>query len=505
MHPQEHAAPQEKVLYPGGAWLYSHPDRLATNAWFFGMSPAPVEECRVLELGCGAGQNLVPMAYVLPQAQFLGVELVTRPVEHGRKIIAELGLTNIELRQLDIASVTRDLGEFDFIIVHGVYSWVPPEVREAILRIFGDNLAPHGVAYMNYKALPGGHIRAIVRDMMLYHLRGFEDPENHIPEAMHVVRALAEMQPDASPYGAILKEELGLLERNPPSVLYHDLLAEEFSGTHLHEVLEQASRHGLQYLCESRLADVHIGRFPATIQNALSQFGAERADREQYLDFLVCQKYRRTLLCRDGQAITPTLRPERMRALRAGSSAHPVSNPLDLGEGVRARFANLEEVTMETDDALVKNTLVLLGERWPRTVPFDELLAGARQRMNRTGSPTSSEEQTFSEFLAATYAAGLVNLHLWEPDFTTTPGEKPRASALARYEVASQSRVTALRHNSIHMDDAVSARVLSLLDGSRDRDSLLETVNTSMPDAALTAAQLEAILSRFGEFCLLEA
>ena len=502
---EEHPAPQDKVLYPGGAWQYSHPDRLATNAWLFGMSPASVAECRVLELGCGAGQNLIPMAYVLPQARFLGIELAARPVDHGRNVIAELGLTNIELRQLDIRSIARELGEFDYIIAHGVYTWVPSEVREGVLRIFGTNLAPQGIAYLNYNTMPGGHIRAIVRDMMLYRLRGFADPENHIPEAVRLVRTLIDLQPDASPYGALLKEELERLERNPPDVLYHDDLAEGHTSVYLHEVLEAASKHGLQYLCESRLADVHIGRFPTAIQSALGQLGANQVDREQYFDFLVCQKYRRTLLCRDEVTLTPTIHPRRMQALGAASSTRPVSRPLDLTEGVAARFCGPDDTTMDTGDALVKIALVLLNEGWPKVVGFADLLRGVRERIGRVGDPPSAEEQEFAMFLASTYAAGFVDLHMWEPDFTPTPGETPRASAHARYEVTSKNWVTGLRHNTIHMDDPVSARVLHLLDGSHDRNSLLDKVNASMREGKLTPDRLETILNRFGQLCLLEA
>lgn len=469
------------------------------------MNPAPVSECRVLELGCGAGQNLIPMAYVLPQARFLGVELSARPVEQGRKVITELGLENVELRQLDIRSIDRELGEFDYIIAHGVYTWVPPIVREAVLRTFGTNLAPQGVAYMNYNALPGGHIRAIVRDMMRYRLREFAEPEAHIPESVRLARTLIGLQPEGSPYGALLNQELQRLEKNPPDVLYHDELVEDHGSVYLHEVLDEASTHGLQYLCESRLADVHTGRLSPEIQRAMGQLGTNRLNQEQYYDFLVCQEYRRTLLCRDEVTLTPNFHPQRMRALKVTSSTRPESSSLDLSEGVIARFFTPEDAVMETGDASVKTALAMLYERWPNALAFDDLLRGVSERMAKGGDTTPVDEGEFAMFLASTYAAGFVDLHTWEPGFSASPGEKPRASALARYEAASQSWVTGLRHNTVDLDDPMSIRVLRLLDGSRDRRSLLEKVNASTRDGTLKLDRLEAILSEFGRLCMLEA
>ncbi len=505
MQPEEHPIRQEKILYPGRAWQYSHPDRLATNAWLFGMSPASVTECRVLELGCGAGQNLIPMAYVLPQARFLGIDVAAQPIEHGRDVITELGLTNIELRKLDIRSFTREFGEFDYIIAHGVYTWVPPDVRDAVLRTLGANLARQGVAYLNYNAKPGGHIRAIMRDMMRYRLRECADPETHIPEAVDLVRAIIDLQPDASPYKVFLKEELERIEGNPLHVLYHDELAEGHTSFYLHEVLEEASRHGLQYLCESRLADVHIGRLSNHIQNVLGQLGTSRLDREQYFDFLVCQNYRRTLLCRNEITLTPTFHPRRMQALKAASSTRPVSSPLELVEGVTARFCAPDNTVMETDDASAKHALLMLNESWPKAVAFDDLLRSVRERMKKGGDLTPVDEIAFANFLASTYAAGFVDLHMWEPDFSLSPGETPRASALARYEAASQRWVTGLRHNNVDIDDPVSVQVLRLLDGDHHRHSLLDNVNASTRGSTLTPDRLEAILVDFGRLYLLEA
>jgi SAM-dependent methyltransferase len=478
MKADESPTPQDRILYPGRAWQYSHPDRLATNAWLHGLDPPPVGGCRVLELGCGAGQNLIPMAYGLPGARFVGVELGARPVEYGMGVISRLGLANVELRHLDIRSVTPELGEFDYIIAHGVYTWVAPKVRESVLRIFAENLAPSGVAYLNYNALPGGYIRAIVRDMMRQRLRHFDDPVSRIPEAIRIVRKLVECQPEGSPYGALLRDELARLEENSPDVIYHNDLAQHNDSVYLSEVLEAASRHGLQYLCEARLADAEISKLPVWIQDALSNFSVDKAEREQYFDFLVCSKYRRTLLCRDGIEVAPTLDPERLRTVRIASSARPGS-----------------------DDADVHGVVAALNEIWPQSIGLEDLLREVLGRLGVRREPAPEETQIFVSYLVSGYATGFIDLHMWEPQLVRAPGEAPRVSAVARLESETQDWVTGLRHNSVHMDDPVSARLLPLLDGTRDRRALMAEAD----GAPLSPEQLESILKRFGEFCLLEA
>ena len=267
---------QDRIHYPGGAWEHSHPDRIAANARMYGMAPAPVERARVLELGCGAGRNLIPMACVLPEARFLGIELAARPVGIGRGLAATLALSNVELRQCDILDLPADLGEFDYIVAHGVYSWVPAPVRDALMAAFARHLAPEGVACLNFNAFPGGHLRNLARDAMRFRLAAFDDPEAHGEDAVRFVRTVAEAQPEGSPYRRILEEELERLEGNPAGVLFHDDLAPDHQAFHFRHVVEHAARHGLQYLCEARPADVHPDRYPAAVRAALRRTGGDR-------------------------------------------------------------------------------------------------------------------------------------------------------------------------------------------------------------------------------------
>jgi cyclopropane fatty-acyl-phospholipid synthase-like methyltransferase len=136
----------EVVPYAGWSFEETHPDRLATIATLFGMKPPEVARARVLEIGCGLGANLIPMAAGLPEGSFLGIDVSERQVAEGRATIEAAGLTNVALTRMNLMDAGPDLGTFDYIVCHGVYSWVGPEVQQKILATIAAHLAPDGVA-----------------------------------------------------------------------------------------------------------------------------------------------------------------------------------------------------------------------------------------------------------------------------------------------------------------------------------------------------------------------
>ena len=162
----------DRFPYTSLPFLETHPDRLSVIATLFGLDPAPAAECRVLELGCASGGNIMPMAEALPGSRFLGVDLSSRQIADGQAAIRELGLTNIELRHADVRALGPELGTFDYIIAHGLYSWVAPDVQEKILAVVGGCLSDRGVAMISHHVKPGWHVRIMIAEMMKWHAGG---------------------------------------------------------------------------------------------------------------------------------------------------------------------------------------------------------------------------------------------------------------------------------------------------------------------------------------------
>src|ERR1700712_349317 len=256
----------DDVFYPGHVYEHTHPNRLATMAALFGMEPVPVTRCRVLELGCGVGGNLVPMAFQNPQSEFVGVDLSGATIERGMRNVEALGLTNIRLLHRDIMDVDAAFGQFDYIIAHGVYSWVPPAVRVRMMEIFKSNLSPNGVCYVSYNAHPYSHLRDVARDMMLYHTRNITDMQQKIGQARAIMQFLSEGTKEDTVYGSVMRQQLERVTKMPDEVLFHDDLNAGAEAFLLHRVVEDASGHGLQYLSDAEFTLYNLARYSPQVR-----------------------------------------------------------------------------------------------------------------------------------------------------------------------------------------------------------------------------------------------
>ena len=146
----------DEVPYESHPYPQTHPSRLFTIATLFGLSPPPVENARVLELGCAAGGNIIPMAEAFPNATFVGIDLSARQVADGQKTIADAGLTNVTLRHANILDLEPDSGPLDYILCHGVFSWVPDTVRDKIFSLAAGHLAPPALHMGGTTRTPAG-------------------------------------------------------------------------------------------------------------------------------------------------------------------------------------------------------------------------------------------------------------------------------------------------------------------------------------------------------------
>jgi SAM-dependent methyltransferase len=486
----------DAVLYSGYPFPQTHPDRLATLASLFALNPVPVANCRVLELGCGDGANLVPMAIGLPNGQFIGIDLAARPIARGRAAAAELRLENLDFRCCDIMAVDAALGEFDYIIAHGVYSWVPPAVRDRLLAVCREHLAPEGVAYVSYNTYPGYHLRDMVREMMAFHTRDITEPQERIQQALALLKFLLLKFPTESEartdlYGALLSEELERMSNyRRREQIYHDELEPANTPVYFYQFIGHAAQHGLQYLAEADFFDMQDYLYPSQVRDILGQFSAEHLIlKEQYLDFLKCRTFRQTLLCRQGLKIDRSLNPQRLATFYLESVAQPVSRSPELRAKVVEEFRGPKGATLQTDHPLAKAALVRLGEVSPRSLHFSELLAAARSLIGLqagAGDPFMDDDaQGAAEILLAAYRSGLVQLHVHPPDFVLEGGERPSVSRLARWQAGQGPVVTTFLHTSIEVRDPIGLEMLRLLDGTRDRaalrDDLLAFVQQNGP------------------------
>lgn len=467
----------DEVPYESHPFSQTHPSRLFVIGTLFGLRPVPVQRCRVLELGCAAGGNLIPMADMFPDSQFVGIDLSKRQIEDGQKNVNELGLKNLSLRHASITDVDAEYGMFDYIICHGVFSWVPNHVQEKILEIFDKNLTANGVAYVSYNTYPGWHMRGMIRDMMRYHSSRFNTPQLRTQQARALLDFLAQSVKQEGPYSQLLKTELETLRHQADHYLYHEHLEENNEPLYFHQFMARAQAHGLRYLGESRVGTMVTGNFGPDIEKTLKILATDQIQAEQYMDFLRNRMFRETLLVHSKVNPNWSVQPDVLRALHVASGARPVTPVTNLNTDENVQYKSASGMQMATNRPLLKAVMQVLGESFPGTVPFDVLRKSSRERIG--GDP--NDPKTVAEdtsvvaigLLNCYMSSDLIELHGMPIVVQKKPSEKPTALKWARMQASRGLSVTNRRHEVLRLND-LDRHLIPLLDGENTKDKIIE-------------------------------
>jgi SAM-dependent methyltransferase len=462
----------DEILYPAAVFPQTHPIRLATIAFLRGMQPASIQRCRVLELGCGVGSNLTAMAFHLPESEFIGLDRARRPIASGQAFATELGLGNISLHLMDVCDATIErFGHFDYIIAHGLYSWVPEPVRERILATCREMLNPQGVAYISYNAYPGNHLRDLVRGMMRFHTACFKDPAEKVGQARGLLKFLTESTPRNDYYIAAIRGQFERTLKYQDEAFFHDDLSEVNQSFYFHEFNSDAERHGLQFVGEASANDLQPGKFnPPVMQRMKELEGAPEVVREQYKDFIRGSAFRQTLLCHKKIALAPDVLIDRVPKLYASCDAAPQesSNP-EITLFVRPGGAELE-----TTHPLICAALKFLWSKWPGEVSFETLLGAAREAISRqtNARPETDGAETLALALTQAYRSGFLHMHIAPHPLTNLVSQYPCVSRLARFQLERGETAINQLHVAMNFPDALSRRLVQLADGTRDQETL---------------------------------
>jgi hypothetical protein len=461
-------------------------------ATFFGMQPPPVPTCRVLDIGCSDGANLVPMALGLPHAHFVGVDLSASAIAAARGLAERLGLANVTLHEGDVGALAPSLGAFDYIVAHGVYSWVPPPVRDAMLALARDRLSPQGVMFVSYNVLPGARVRQVAWDVLHYATDGIADPRERMDAARRLARIIADGAPALQEGDEALRAEFRGLAQRPDSSLFHDDLALPNDPVYFHEFAAHAARFGLAYLAE---ADVYTMSGVGLSADARALVGTlDAAGREQYLDFVRLRRFRQSLLRRSDATIDEAAPAARLAAMQVGADPSLLR---------AAESGKIAEFARGVDPAG--------GGGGPVRAVLDALIAAAPSVISMSELATLVAGAPLARPLPALvtelYVSSLVQLHVSPPALTAIAGERPRASPLARLQAAAQEDLTNLLHARTRIADPNARALLGFLDGTRDRATLARLLVD--PARGLDAEQaprfVDHALTQFARLALLQA
>lgn len=348
--------------YKSMPFPYTTPATLEAYAALVGISAPNPKTARVLELGATYGGNIISQALFNPDATFVGIELSQEQVEKGNEVIANAGLTNVSLVQSDIASIGSEIGTFDYIIAHGVYSWVDDGVKEALLRLIDEHLAEDGIAYISYNTYPGWHTMEEVRQLMMFSNRD-KTQFNHKEKVLHgkTIGSIVGSQ--------ILKYD-NLKDRNSKflgalrSVMQkdeyyvgHDHLEPNNDPVYFYQFNDHLGAHNLAYLCDADLTLSMVRSFDADIADTLDKLALnDHVAQEQYLDFMLDTTFRKSIICKAKHAESVTYdmgNPELVNSVPMRTIINSFTYTILFNEEALSMFEN--DIVRDTFQSIIKD------------------------------------------------------------------------------------------------------------------------------------------------------
>lgn len=293
----------DDLMYESGAFPQTAINNLEARARLMGLQPAPAANAKVLELGCSMGGNIITQALYYPDAEFTGIDLSGRQVAQGNAIIEKMGLKNVRLEEKDILTVDESFGKFDYIIVHGIWSWVPDAVKDKIFSICRNNMTEHGIAYISYNVYPGWKRQEQLREIMYFAGRDvLEEPlEARTRKGLDALKALAEiLENDKGLGGGGKLPAMQKILNHNFYYIAHEYMEAFNDPIYVNGFIEWANRHRLAYIGDT---DLHVSfvswMAEHTRERILALAGGDYIAKEFYSDILSDRQFRRSLLCRE--------------------------------------------------------------------------------------------------------------------------------------------------------------------------------------------------------------
>lgn len=455
------------------------PEQLAITSTVHGGGAPPATDIRYLEIGCGDGANLIPLAYHRPESHFTGADASQVQIAAARRSAGELGIENVTLFDRDVRALAGDLPTFDYIVAHGVMSWVSSDVRNGILRLCREHLSPHGLFYTTFNTYPGWKIRGMVRDLLIGHTSANGSLRERAAVAREVAAFLhSKILMLQHPYAQLLAHEFHRITECTDSYLVHEYLSEYNQPFWQHEFITLAGDFGLRYVADPgyNQHDYHV---PAPLHEVATQVESDPVLIDELADLLWYRQHRLALFCRDDAESQETHHTILTRA-QVASGLRPYSGHGKLDPDVSEVFLGYfdDDFRIELRDPLAKATIITLTEHWPSALPADALMRNAVDRVIDAGlpRPDDADQQRVGELILHLHRTGQVDLRLRDSPPRVEATDHPIASPLTRWEAGHRTVVTTPQHHRIGL--SVTERLLiAHLDGRLGRDAIARDVS----------------------------
>ncbi len=477
----------DDLPYANYSFSYASPEHIYTIAKIFGLNPAPVETAKVLDLGCGFGGNIIGFAGRYPKSHSVGVDLSKTQIDDGKKMVGALGLDNIDLKHISIGDIDDSIGKFDYIICHGVFSWVPKEIQDKILEVIQKQLAPSGVAYVSYNTLPGWNIVSTFREMLQYHTDAFSDIRDKLTQARAFISFLKEgLAESNTPYYKFLESEADIISSEGDSYLRHEYLERGNTQFYFNEFINMAAAHDLTYLADTHLPNMYIGNLP---EKAIEKLGdiTDIVRVEQYMDFVTNRRFRNTILCRNGSKINRNIDGSVLDDMwmSMGILGDVPADQLDFtNPGLKASFAvdiSGNKAKCEINGAPMCAALYAFIDANGAYISMSDVVQYIKSRV-----PSFSEKdhlKIIQAELIALLFKGALFVRKVKPLTVNKISEKPAISKLALIQIANNFPLVSSQLNDSIGIQGMYRIVMIHLDGTNNIDQIVNKVSNMLRDS----------------------
>lgn len=446
--------------YPALSHPVTDPAHLAVSARLAGLQRlAMPEACRVIELGCATGHNLLPLAARYPESDFMGLDYSDTAIRKARQASYESGLHNVLFETADLEH-WRPSHPCDYLIVHGVFSWVPDPVKARVLDLCGQVLSDSGVVCISYNTLPGWSLK---RDLVpLVRALAANPAAQGLGGSIEAVAAsLAEMAGSSTPHALNLQAVCGEMVRKGEDVLSFDDFAPVCDAVYFGQFAGWAAQRGLRYLGEANLRDnLPDGIDPGALQR-LAPLATDPLLLQQTLDLLSGRTHRVSLFCRADAPLEEGTTTAVVLQFAAGRGEMEL--PSLAGEGMLIAIFRQE-----------------LADAGNSCLPVRELMERTAERLAGGWDP-SKHSRELAGWLFQAARLGGIELRADEVAIPVEVPEFPALSKLNLYFAAKGLPVVDARHVSCHFP-AGHEQLLAAMDGTRSRSELGLMARTGFPE-----------------------
>ncbi|WP_406812333.1 methyltransferase domain-containing protein [Histophilus somni] len=287
-----------ELPYTSKVFAACQPTRLHALAKIKGLLPPPLETAKVLEIGCSFGGNLLPFAIRHPNSQLVGIDLSEYQINIGQQMMEQVGVKNVELVAADISQVSFNI-KFDYIICHGVFSWVPEAVRHAILKTIQEYLSPNGIAHISYNTYPGWKIRDVAKDLMCFGSNPNLSSLERIDQSFELLKFTSSiLQRKNADLYKVLSHSFQEIPDKDKFYVAHEYFEDFNQPFYFREFISQLEAYHLAYLTDSSFpaiySDVHFEH--DEYEKVCAYFDYRLEAVEQFIDFLNNRSFRHSII-----------------------------------------------------------------------------------------------------------------------------------------------------------------------------------------------------------------